>query len=243
MGMTGRFARQQIKVRANAFWRDHWRWALPGVVGLCVLAGAVGLLIPVSFPMWVVYPLLVLAVLSSLRPMFYGTYYLEMGAEAEAWTSKELRKACGPGWHVIDGVSFAFHDVDHVLVGPSGVYAIETKYTDSSIDMGTAKGQEWATRWASQAVEGARSIRLLLRDLGIDHVYPGVIAWGSEISGNPRFIEGVPVLRRRDLQEEWMPWRRKVSVLTTEEIRLIVRKLAEYRNVRMEYARRLPNAA
>jgi hypothetical protein len=106
VGKTASYAEQQIELRTDAFWRRHWRWAVPGVLGAWLMAGAIGLLIPVSFPMWVVYPLLVLAVLSAMRPYFYGTYHLEMATEAEAWTSKELRKACGPGWHVVDGIWF-----------------------------------------------------------------------------------------------------------------------------------------
>lgn len=187
--------------------------------------------------MWTVYPLLVLAVLSTMRPYFYGTYHLEMAAEAEAWTSKELRKVCGPGWHVVEGISFAFHDVDHVLVGPSGVYAIETKFTDSAIDLTTRRGAEWAQRWAQQAVEGTRSIRLLLlNDFAVD-VYPGVLVWGSEVGGTPHFVDGVRVLRPKDLDLPWMPWRNGVEVLSPREIGAIVAKLLEYRDVRLKYER------
>ncbi len=52
VGMTGRYARRQVELRTDAFWRRHWRWALPPVFGASVTAGALGLLIPVSLPMW-----------------------------------------------------------------------------------------------------------------------------------------------------------------------------------------------
>ena len=103
--MTGRFARQQLKLRTSAFWRDHWRWALPGVVTACVAGGLIGAALPdASYALWSVLPLTVLSGLFALRPYFYGPYHLEMGAEAEAWTSKELRKVYGAGWHVVDGI-------------------------------------------------------------------------------------------------------------------------------------------
>lgn len=235
--MTGRFARQQIELRTNAFWRRHWRWAVPGVVVACALAGAVGFLIPISLPMWVVYPVVVLAVLSAMRPYFYGTYHLEMGAEAEAWSSTALKKAAGARWQVIDGVSFAYHDVDHVLVGPGGVYAIETKYTDSSIDLDTRRGWERAARWTDQAVEGARTIRLFLRGHGAPDVYAGVIVWGSEMLGTPRFVEGVPIVQACDLGQPFTPWARGVEVLTDLQVEVIACELRRFRAERLRHDR------
>lgn len=235
--MTGRFARQQIELRTNAFWRLHWRRAMPGTLSACLAGGIVAWLLPeVWFPLWMVIPMMVLAGLFALRPLIYATYHLEMGAEAEAWTSKELRKVCGPGWHVVDGISFAFHDVDHVLVGPGGVYAIETKYTDSRVDLTTRSGAERANWWAAQAIESARSIRLLLpNDFRILDVYPGVLVWGNEVSGTPHSVDGVPVLRRKDLDLPWMPWRNHCEALSGPEAKAIVRNLIDYRDMRLKY--------
>lgn len=236
--MTGRFERRQIKLRTNRFWKDHWWWALPGVLLACAAGGLVGAVLPiVSLPMWAVLPLMVLSGLIAVRPFVYGTYHLEMGAEAEAWTSRALKKASGPGWHIVDGVSFAYHDVDHVLVGPGGVYAIETKYTDSTIDLTSRRGREIASRWADQAVEGARSLRLLLRDHQVDQVYSGVLVWGTEMTGAPCFHEGVPLLRRRDLDADFMPWRREDAVLAPLQVEAIFDALREYRDSRIQYIR------
>lgn len=221
--------------------RKHW-WRF-GLMALAVLGLGLGawLVAPgLEVPLWAVIPATCACVLGAGWDQLAGTYYLVCGRDAEKWTSKELRKVCGPGWLVVDGISFAFHDVDHVVVGPGGVYAIETKCTDSSINLSSPRGRDWAARWADQAVAGARSIRLLLRDLDVDQVYPGVLVWGSEITGNPRFIDGVPVMRRKDLTEPWMPWRNGTRVLSDEDVRRIVSKLTEYRNVRLSYERSGP---
>ncbi len=236
--MTGRFARQQIKERNRRLVRKHW-WRL-ALMGFVILAfgAATWLVTPdLQVPVWGALPAICFAVLAGYWDQLAGTTSLSNGRDAEAWTSKELRKVCGPGWHVVDGISFAFHDVDHVLVGPGGVYAVETKYSDSTIDLSSRRGQECAARWAEQALEGARSIRLLLWDLDVDHVYPGVVAWGSEISGNPRFINGVPILRPGDLQEVWMPWRRDQQVLNESQVNAIVSELVAHRDKRLAYER------
>jgi hypothetical protein len=48
------------------------------------------------------------------------------GAEAERKVGAIL-EALGPDWHVLHGVWLGRGDIDHVLVGPGGLFTIETK--------------------------------------------------------------------------------------------------------------------
>jgi len=57
-----------------------------------------------------------------------GTASTMMGDLAEQWTASELRKLRRRGWRVLNHVMLKQRDIDHVLIGPGGVYAVETKW-------------------------------------------------------------------------------------------------------------------
>lgn len=133
------------------------------------------------------YVLMVYAFLAAGRTVHFG-----MGAEAERWTTDALRKLGSP-WRVIDDVSFSKGNVDHVLIGPSSVYALETKYMSSADDRRLiAAGR--------QASEGARRIQRLLRSEGVERdVVPVVVIWGRgrrrlgapyQLRDGVRFVSG-----------------------------------------------------
>jgi hypothetical protein len=114
-------------------------------------------------PMWALAPFGFLIALGAIRSQLEGTYHLESGLEAEAWTSRDLKKALGRGWYVVDGISFGdMGDVDHVAVGPSGVFAVETKYTDSTQD--SRAGRAIAEGWIVLSTEQVESVRAAFLD-------------------------------------------------------------------------------
>lgn len=49
------------------------------------------------------------------------------GAEGEEAVGEILESLTSDGWHVIHDVSFGRGNIDHVVVGPGGVFSIETK--------------------------------------------------------------------------------------------------------------------
>ena len=58
-------------------------------------------------------------------PMLSGTAATAMGETAEQWTASELRPLRKRGWFVVNHFLLRRHDIDHVLVGPNGVVAVE----------------------------------------------------------------------------------------------------------------------
>src|SRR5207245_2212005 len=54
------------------------------------------------------------------------------GAEGERGTARLLRKLNRRGWWSAHHVEFDGWDVEHILVGPGGAFAIETKWGGSS---------------------------------------------------------------------------------------------------------------
>jgi hypothetical protein len=49
------------------------------------------------------------------------------GAEGEETVGRILEELSSEGWHVLHDVSFGRGNIDHAVVGPGGVFAIETK--------------------------------------------------------------------------------------------------------------------
>ena len=49
------------------------------------------------------------------------------GAEGEEVVGKILEEMSASGWHVIHDVTFGRGNIDHIAIGPGGVFAVETK--------------------------------------------------------------------------------------------------------------------
>lgn len=98
-----------------------------------------------------------------------------VGAEAERWTTIQLRKLPATSWSVVDDVRFDDGNVDHVVVGPGQIYAVETKWTLNSGPAG-----QWLRSAASQVEHRAGKIRRLLRSHGLEReVVPVLVVWGG----------------------------------------------------------------
>lgn len=126
-----------------------------------------------------------------------GTWLQRLGGEAEQSTSESLKVLRRRGWHVFDAVEFDRFDVDHVLVGPGGVFALETKRSSVPVTVhndglaGFYRGDP-----AQQARVGAEKIRRLLKSYKIDiAVRPVVVVWGPgvpELPGGSVVLDGDP---------------------------------------------------
>lgn len=157
------------------------RWSSPelawGVAGACLVAIA-----------WA-------------HSMFYDRPVLRRlsdGALGESLTAGVARRLRLRGWRSVHHVPFHAFDVDHVIAGPGGVLAIETKYTNEPWDIIDGRLQNyWARCAVDQCRAGARKIEGLLRsvDYGIrEDVVPILVIWGP---GRPDFdaiIDGVRVI-------------------------------------------------
>jgi hypothetical protein len=129
-----------------------------------------------------------------------GTAAISMGATAEQWTASELRLLRRAGWHIINHVALQRWDIDHVLIGPGGVIAVETKWSGAGwrLDPPTTRVRDAA----AQVRSNARDLRLWhpLRSLGIDSVTAVVFLWGGARPGadekpsSPVQIDGVDVI-------------------------------------------------
>jgi hypothetical protein len=131
-----------------------------------------------------------------------------MGAEAEAWTSEELRKLDARQWFVIDDLFFEHSNVDHVLVGPGHVFAVESKWRSFGVS-----ADPMLDRWVEQADWGAGRIERLLWSKGVRrNVTPVVLIWGPKQSvKGAHFVKHGPALvaTARGLDELFAELRRR----------------------------------
>jgi hypothetical protein len=239
---TGHFARREIRRRRRAF-RKHWPLVTAITLGLSAVTGLVLALILGGrvVQAWVLGPVVVIAAFWAWRPQLDGTYHLQSGIEAESWTSRDLRKGLGKGWYVIDWISFGDQgDVDHVVIGPAGVFAVESKYTDSTLD--SRVGREVLERWIEQSHDGARRVRLLLKQHYGNEVDVSVlvVVSGSTSLSLPADAQGNALVRRRNLVDVTRAWRSMPRLLSTTEIEAIRAGLLEYRGVRDAFERHRP---
>jgi hypothetical protein len=144
-----------------------------------------------------------------------GSYGKSMGklgeeATAEAVTSWRRRRK---GWRIVNGLYLATHgDIDHVLVGPGGVFAIESKWTTNDCEIKDgAVVRIFGREPVTQARIGARKIEGMLRSpphrLDVK-VIPVVVIWGpgglrldrgwEDVGGGVLVCEG-----RRE--KSWLP--------------------------------------
>lgn len=141
--------------------RGNWR----SFAGLLVVAGAlvagVALLIPSDFDRGLFVGVGTSAAVGTVAYMVLalsGTVPLGMGATAEMWSASELRRLRKFGWSVINGVPLEGRDVDHVLVGPSGLIVAESKW--SAYGWRIEPPDERVQAAIHQVSRNARSLRL-----------------------------------------------------------------------------------
>jgi hypothetical protein len=127
-----------------------------------------------------------------------GLASIGMGVSAEQWTSQELRRFAGQErrteagrWFVLDHVPMSGFDIDHVLIGPGGVVALETKWSNEGWDKSWSKGRLEDARETAQA--NARHVKALLR--AEPHrmdvpVMPLVVLWPGQRNQTSRLPDG-----------------------------------------------------
>jgi hypothetical protein len=121
-----------------------------------------------------------------------GLGHRSMGADAEQWTAEELGKL-DHRWTVFHDVPLSRSNIDHVVIGPGRVYAIETKWTARTDTERFLKGAAW------QAAQQAKDLAAELRERGVGReVLPILVVWGpgtsERLGDKPRAVKNVAVV-------------------------------------------------
>ena len=140
----------------------------------------------------------------------YGWSLGKIGEEftAEAATSSARRRQ---GWRLVNGIYFDRHgDIDHVLIGPGGVFVIESKFmTGQCRVVGTRVVGVTGREPISQAHDGARKVEKMLK-YGSGRfdvtVLPVAVIWGPgriKMDGGWQMVDGV-LLCDGPENEQWL---------------------------------------
>jgi hypothetical protein len=85
----------------------------------------------------------------------------DRGAEGEEQVGRLLEELSGEGWYVLHDASFGNGNVDHILIGPAGVYTIETKSHPGPVHVGRVHGATLAQAQSQRrAIERATGERV-----------------------------------------------------------------------------------
>ncbi len=127
---AGQFAAERYEIRYRAWLRRVW-WALPLValplVAIFVMFGVLFYREHMEF-FWGlgIGAGVALAVALAQSPPAHIERWRQ-GAEGERATARALRPLAKSGWVLINDVQRDRGNIDHVLVGPAGVFVLETK--------------------------------------------------------------------------------------------------------------------
>jgi hypothetical protein len=188
---VARHARNIVWTRAFAFVTRFW----PGIVVLLLLPLAA--LAPLAVwltgnerffvlgaaavsGLWLA--ILVAVVASGISPTI-------MGLIGETWTASDLRSMRRRGWRLINGMRLrGDSDIDHIVIGPAGVFVLETKWSGEAWPEPTAAGflGDRITRAAVQVAHNASNVSAqFAKPLAKATIEAVLVLWSSVESDAP----------------------------------------------------------
>jgi hypothetical protein len=181
-GRAGQWARGQVRQRQWRFVRRRWRVLAVMVAVAAAATAALTAFLHSDFQRGFVIGAAFAGTSGALTVLVMqaaGTAPTSMGATAEQWTASELRPLRRAGWRIINHVALQKWDIDHVLVGPAGVIAVETKWSAGGWTLDPRDPR--ILHAADQVRKNARDLSLWhpLRSLGVHSVASVVFLWGE----------------------------------------------------------------
>jgi hypothetical protein len=157
---AGAFAEKRFRARRRAWRRRIW-WAFPPFAAILVAlpVGFGHLLAPEQLGFyWGLGLGLALAV--TLVLIDTPPHHIErwrQGAEGEKATAKALRALVREGWTLVNDIDTGRGNLDHVLVGPPGIFLLESKNLSGvlSVTAGVL-----SVRWREDPDDGYENLRL-----------------------------------------------------------------------------------
>ena len=196
---VGAHSKRMLRAVQVRWLRTMWKLlVLAGVVAGGV-SGVVVLFVPDAL-----VPYLIGAIVAST---FWGVHFLMMitggvaslwsGILGEYWTAQELRSLKRRGWMSINHFMLDGSDIDHVLVGPGGFFAIETKFRSD-----WQSSRPYLDEIGRTAARATRALRMRI-DPRKDNVRGIVVMWGWGVADYefPHECDGVSFVAGADLQD------------------------------------------
>ena len=199
-GTPGGYVGREKVRKYNAVLLGYFAYSLVAAVLIWTFLADV----PYATMVWVVLVLAPLATSVARRSLREPLRPLIAGLTGDREVSKHLQPILHAGYDVLDDVDLGRSSVDHIVLGPSGIYAIQTK--------------RWGGRSANsekQAVASAAAVRNRLAMCGLDtHVVAVVALARSTLPNGPTHVRHAQVVDARSLAM-WIA-RRPTRLETTE---------------------------
>jgi hypothetical protein len=158
----GEFARARFRARRRA-WRLRLWWAFPvlAILELAIFA-ALGLVLPAYREfLWGVgvgVSAALVLLLADSPPQHVERW--RQGAEGEQATAKALRRLTRRGWTLFNDIDTGRGNIDHVLIGPAGVFLLETKNLQGVV---AVKNGVVSVRWKEDPTDGYENHHIAAR--------------------------------------------------------------------------------
>jgi hypothetical protein len=253
-GREARVARVPRTLGSQAV-RGHVATHRTPLLGLCVvLAALLGLVFGAAvglgwhgFALGLLIGLVAGAMFSSVLWLIIevsGARRYAIGGVAEAWTAGALAQL-GPNWRRVHALPIGkVCDIDHVLIGPPGVFAVETKFTAVTWDFRPDRRGPMEDHALEGAARSAIKVRNVLHEAGRPVVTPLLVVWGPGAGKLPGWQDvGRTLVCAGRLAPDWLAFlANKNSVLVPAQIEQMVR-VAEDHIARTEAAHARSRAA
>jgi hypothetical protein len=159
----------------------------------------------------------------------------DRGAKGEEQVGGLLEGLAGQGWHVVHDASLGRGNVDHILIGPGGVFTVETKSHPGPVRVGRLHGA---------VLNQAQAQRKAIEEIVGEHVEPLVVFSRAWVDRPLTRRKGVRVVPARMLLSyvDRQPERLSAEAVQRAQERL-ARALAEHlARTRMRTRHRPPKA-
>jgi hypothetical protein len=165
-------------------------------IGAALIAAAVFLAI--GFRWWwcslIGLAIMALVNLMTRRGRRFDPYPWERGLDGELKVSQILSDLEDHGFLIVEHIDIGYGDVDHVVIGPTGVFAVETKNWSGRVTAANGillRNGQPADASGRQAVRGAIAIRERVRTRWVEAI---LVCPSAEVVGEPIDLGNVLVV-------------------------------------------------
>lgn len=225
------YVERSLAANRRLFVKANWRRLLV-VLALWVTVGAFVSVLVGGYARGFLHGLLAASFLTAIYAVFIlgtGQTFRLAGKWGEENTRDILRWGRRRG-HILDWVDnleIEGGDVDHLVIGKSGLFAVDSKWHGHTVTSETVR----LDRLRAEA--SARRARSIMRSLHVQHeVRPIVVVWGGQqtrMSGPSRPEGDTLFLPGRDLKN-WLRTQSDGNIIGTAEGRDIASRLKRFRH-------------
>lgn len=228
------YARRRLRKSFGVFIRETKQVVAVFAAAVLLVIGYTVLAEPSHFLRGLIIGVVATALTAAFLIMFLvtsGNALTLAGAWAEDFVNDEIRKARKRRhvWGAVPNIEVGGFDVDHLVVAPGGIFAIETKAHTRRISRATA------TADLEQARESARKATLILQSKQVDmaqSVMPVLAVWGRQatetVPPEGRFVDGVHVVPVPALADWFSSY--KTGRVAEDNAAILLQRLTAFRD-------------